>query len=35
VYTRYKELAVWLLFPALALFLLELLLRNTVLRRIP
>ena len=35
VYTRYRELAAWLLAPALALFLLELLLRNTVLRMIP
>jgi Ca-activated chloride channel family protein len=35
VYTRYRELAVWLLAPALVLLLLELLLRNTVLRRIP
>jgi Ca-activated chloride channel family protein len=34
-YTRYKELAVWLLFPALLIFLLEMLLRQTVFRRTP
>jgi Ca-activated chloride channel family protein len=35
VYTRYKELAAWLLVPALAVILLEMLLRQTLLRRIP
>ncbi len=34
-YTRYRELAVWLLFPALFLLLAELVLRKTVLRRLP
>jgi len=34
-YTRYRELAVWLLVPALFLLLAELALRKTVLRRLP
>ena len=34
-YTKYTELAGWLLGPALALMLLELLARNTIFRRIP
>jgi Ca-activated chloride channel family protein len=35
VFTRYRELAVWLLLPALGLLLLEMLLRNTVFRTLP
>jgi Ca-activated chloride channel family protein len=35
VFTRYKELAVWVLLPALALLMLELLLRKTVFRTLP
>ncbi|MBN2004682.1 MAG: VWA domain-containing protein [Anaerolineae bacterium] len=35
VFVRYKELAVWVLLPALGLLLLELLLRHTVLRVLP
>jgi Ca-activated chloride channel family protein len=34
-YTRYRELAIWLLVPALLLLLVELVLRKTVLRRLP
>jgi hypothetical protein len=34
-YTRYRELAVWLLLPALFLLLTELVLKKTVLRRLP
>jgi Ca-activated chloride channel family protein len=34
-YTRYQELAVWLLLPALFIFLLEMFLRQTVFRRTP
>ena len=34
-YTKYRELAGWLLGPAIALMLLELLARNTIFRRIP
>ncbi|UCC63146.1 MAG: VWA domain-containing protein [Anaerolineae bacterium] len=34
-YTRYHELAVWLLVPALALFVTEMFLRKTVLRKLP
>lgn len=34
-YTRYQELAIWLLTPALLLFLLEMLLKHTLLRKIP
>lgn len=34
-YTRYKELAAWALVPALLLFLIEMGLRQTVLRKIP
>lgn len=35
VYTRYRELATWVLVPALIFFLVEMLLRQTVLRQIP
>ena len=35
VFTRHKELAAWVLFPALALLLLELILRHTLLRILP
>ncbi|MCP4542335.1 MAG: VWA domain-containing protein [Chloroflexi bacterium] len=35
VFTRYKELAGWVLFPALGLLLLELILRYTVFRTLP
>ena len=35
VYDRYEELAAWLVIPALALLVLELMLRNTVLRTLP
>jgi len=35
IYTSYQELALWLLIPALLLFLSELILRQTLLRRIP
>jgi Ca-activated chloride channel homolog len=35
VFTRYKELAVWALLPALVLLILELLLRKTVFRTLP
>ena len=35
VYTQYQELAIWVLLPAFFLFLLEMLLRQTVLRTIP
>lgn len=35
VYTQYQELAMWFLLPALGLFVLEMLLRQTVLRKIP
>jgi Ca-activated chloride channel family protein len=35
VFTRYKELAVWVLIPALVLLMLELLLRKTVFRTLP
>ncbi len=34
-YTRYQELVIWLLVPAMLLFLLEMLLSQTVLRKIP
>ncbi|MFQ5577313.1 MAG: VWA domain-containing protein [Anaerolineae bacterium] len=34
-FTRYRELAVWMLVPALALFALEMVLRQTVFRTIP
>lgn len=34
-FTRYRELVGWLLLPALALFLLEMLLKQTVFRKIP
>jgi Ca-activated chloride channel family protein len=34
-YTRRQEMAVWLLVPALAIFLMELVLSNTLFRRIP
>lgn len=34
-FTRYRELAGWLLVPALALFLLEMLLKQTIFRKIP
>lgn len=34
-YTRYRELAIWLLFPALFIFLTEAVLRKTVFRRLP
>jgi Ca-activated chloride channel family protein len=35
VFTRYRELAVWLLMPALGLILLEMLLQNTLFRSLP
>ncbi|MEM7031009.1 MAG: VWA domain-containing protein [Chloroflexota bacterium] len=35
VYTRYQELAFWFLLPAIVFFAIELLLRQTVLRKIP
>jgi Ca-activated chloride channel family protein len=35
IFTRYKELAVWVLVPALAFMLLELLLRHTLFRTLP
>ena len=35
VFTRYQELAIWLLLPALAMLLGELALRNTILRKLP
>ena len=35
VFTRYKELAGWVLFPAMGLLLLDLLLRRTLLRTLP
>jgi Ca-activated chloride channel family protein len=35
VFTRYKELAGWTLFPALGLLLLELIMRHTVFRTLP
>lgn len=35
VYTEYHELAIWFLLPALAIFITEMLLRQTVLRKIP
>ena len=35
VYTEYRELAVWFLLPALVIFILEMLLRQTALRKIP
>ena len=35
VYTQYRELAIWFLAPALAIFVLEMLLRQTILRTIP
>ena len=35
VFTRYKELAGWLLFPAMGLLLLDLLLRRTLFRTLP
>jgi Ca-activated chloride channel family protein len=35
VFTRYRELATWLMLPALALILLEFLLRNTIFRSLP
>ena len=35
VFTRYKELAGWVLFPALGLLFLELILRYTIFRTLP
>jgi Ca-activated chloride channel family protein len=35
VFVRYKELAAWMLLPALVLLLLELALRHTVFRTLP
>ena len=34
-FTRYTKLAIWFIVPALALLILEALLRRTVLRKIP